>query len=82
MTKSGFLINLDASLLHMGTNSWQKFYLVLNLCRVTTVDELVTRISTGRRIPIDSVKKEREYEPGIPLGATLTLSSKRKGAGS
>ncbi|KAJ4322298.1 E3 SUMO-protein ligase pli1 [Fusarium piperis] len=36
----------------------KKFYLVLNLCRVTTVDELVTRISTGRRIPIDSVKKE------------------------
>ncbi|KAJ4232087.1 E3 SUMO-protein ligase pli1 [Fusarium solani] len=36
----------------------KKFYLVLNLCRVTTVDELVTRISTGRRIPIDMVKKE------------------------
>ncbi|KAM0428239.1 hypothetical protein ACHAPT_007140 [Fusarium lateritium] len=36
----------------------KKFYLVLNLCRVTTVDELVTRISTGKRIPIDSVKQE------------------------
>jgi hypothetical protein len=49
----------------MRTNPLQKFYLVLNLCRVTTVDELVTRISTGRRIPIDMVKKERKYQPGI-----------------
>ncbi|KAJ3522053.1 hypothetical protein NM208_g13022 [Fusarium decemcellulare] len=36
----------------------QKFYLLLNLCKVTSVDELVGRISTGKRIPISSVKQE------------------------
>ncbi|KAF4984546.1 hypothetical protein FZEAL_280 [Fusarium zealandicum] len=36
----------------------QKFFLVLNLCKVTSVDDLVTRIATGKRIPIDSVKQE------------------------
>jgi E3 SUMO-protein ligase PIAS1 len=36
----------------------KKFYIVLNLCRVTLVDDLVTTISTRRRIPKDSVIME------------------------
>ncbi|KAK7403192.1 E3 SUMO-protein ligase pli1 [Neonectria punicea] len=35
-----------------------KFFLVVNLCRVTTVEELATRISDGKRIPIQSVLQE------------------------
>ncbi|KAG5929649.1 hypothetical protein E4U53_002406 [Claviceps sorghi] len=36
----------------------KKFHLVANLCKVTTVPELVTDISTRRRIPKDSVVAE------------------------
>ncbi|KAG6007720.1 hypothetical protein E4U54_008792 [Claviceps lovelessii] len=36
----------------------KKYYLVANLCKVTTVPELVTDISTRRRIPKDSVVAE------------------------
>ncbi|KPM37601.1 hypothetical protein AK830_g8952 [Neonectria ditissima] len=36
----------------------QKFFLVVNLCKVTTVEELATRISDGKRIPIQSVLQE------------------------
>ncbi|QPG95738.1 hypothetical protein C2857_001876 [Epichloe festucae Fl1] len=36
----------------------KKFYLVANLCKVTTVAELVTIISTRRRIPKESVVAE------------------------
>ncbi|KAI9147941.1 E3 SUMO-protein ligase pli1 [Paramyrothecium foliicola] len=35
-----------------------KFYLIVNLCRVTSVSELVSAISTRRRIPKDSVVME------------------------
>lgn len=45
----------------------QKFYLVANLCKVTTVAELVTIISTRRRIPKESVVAERKF-------ATLTIA--------
>ena len=38
----------------------QKFHLVANLCKVTTVSELVTDI-TRRRIPKDSVVAERKF---------------------
>ncbi|KAF4945207.1 hypothetical protein FSARC_14480 [Fusarium sarcochroum] len=36
----------------------QKFYLAINVCKITPVDELVNRIATGNRIPIDKVKQE------------------------
>ncbi|KAH7140580.1 PINIT domain-containing protein [Dactylonectria macrodidyma] len=36
----------------------KKFFLVVNLCKVTSVEELVTRISAGNRIPIQSVLQE------------------------
>lgn len=36
----------------------KKFFLVINLCKVTSVEELVTRISSGKRIPIQSVLQE------------------------
>ncbi|CAF3435789.1 unnamed protein product [Fusarium graminearum] len=38
----------------------QKFYLLVNICKITSVEELASRISNGKRISIDSVKQERE----------------------
>ncbi|EKJ71122.1 hypothetical protein FPSE_08628 [Fusarium pseudograminearum CS3096] len=36
----------------------QKFYLLVNICKITSVEELASRISNGKRISIDSVKQE------------------------
>ncbi|KAH7308209.1 transport protein particle component-domain-containing protein [Stachybotrys elegans] len=36
----------------------KKFFLIINVCKVTSVSELVTTISTRRRIPKDSVIQE------------------------
>ncbi|KAI5457881.1 PINIT domain-containing protein [Mariannaea sp. PMI_226] len=35
-----------------------KYYLVINLCQVTSVEQLVTSISNGMKISVDSVLKE------------------------
>ncbi|KIL95850.1 hypothetical protein FAVG1_00588 [Fusarium avenaceum] len=36
----------------------QKFYLVVNICKTTSVEDLVDRIANGKRISIESVKQE------------------------
>ncbi|GKU03475.1 unnamed protein product [Fusarium langsethiae] len=36
----------------------QKFYLVVNICKITSVEELASRIANGKRISIESVKQE------------------------
>ncbi|KAM0448126.1 hypothetical protein ACHAQK_000105 [Fusarium lateritium] len=36
----------------------QKFYLVVNICKITSVEDLVDRIANGKRISIESVKQE------------------------
>ncbi|KAF5230241.1 hypothetical protein FAUST_9898 [Fusarium austroamericanum] len=38
----------------------QKFYLLVNICKITSVEELASRISNGKRISIDSVKQEQQ----------------------
>ncbi|KAM5371378.1 hypothetical protein ACJZ2D_007977 [Fusarium nematophilum] len=56
----------------------QKYYLVLNLCKVTSVDQLVSRIAMGKRIPIDSVKqelKEKAQDPDV-VATSQVLSLK------
>ncbi|KAH6969096.1 PINIT domain-containing protein [Fusarium avenaceum] len=36
----------------------KKFYLVVNICKTTSVEDLVDRIANGKRISIESVKQE------------------------
>ncbi|KAL6921358.1 hypothetical protein ACHAP8_004046 [Fusarium lateritium] len=43
---------------HFRSNNVQKFYLVVNICKITSVEELAGRIAAGKRISIESVKQE------------------------
>ena len=40
----------------------QKFYFVINICKITSVEELASRIANGKKISIEAVKQERKYE--------------------
>jgi hypothetical protein len=51
---------VDSILYGMANLLIQKFYLVANVCKATTVKELVSLITTRRRIPKDSVVSERK----------------------
>ncbi|KAH6893567.1 PINIT domain-containing protein [Thelonectria olida] len=56
----------------------KKFYLVVNLCKVTTVEQLVAQIADGRKIMAESVRREfaqKNQDPDV-VATSQVLSLK------
>lgn len=51
---------------------WQKFHLIINLCKITSVPELVTTISSRRKISEESVISERKSCTSVASRQLLT----------
>lgn len=55
--RQGYMNNIDFTY----ALTKQKFYLILNLCKISTVDELSATIAARRRIPKESVVAESKF---------------------